>query len=305
MNIIVIGKNGQVSRHLGQVLGQSATLLSHADLDLNRISSIYPQLMATGADVLINAAAYTDTKRAETEQGLAYAINGAAVGEIARAAKDLQALLIHISSDYIFDGSKDSPYVENDVPNPLSVYGHSKLLGEQLIAAIAPRYWIIRTSWVFSEYRENFVKSIAALAQQQSQLDIVADQMGCPTYAGHLAKVIAEMLSHAAQRQRAGQPELSGIYHYADADCCSWYDFASAIIDTLQSGNKNPKLATLKPINSAEWPSIVQRPQNGVLDCRRIEADWGIKRFYWRDSLPQVLAGQLLAMGTRVLATKI
>ncbi len=164
MNIIVIGKNGQVSRHLGQVLGQSATLLSHADLDLNRISSIYPQLMATGADVLINAAAYTDTKRAETEQGLAYAINGAAVGEIARAAKDLQALLIHISSDYIFDGSKDSPYVENDVPNPLSVYGHSKLLGEQLIAAIAPRYWIIRTSWVFSEYRENFVKSIAALA---------------------------------------------------------------------------------------------------------------------------------------------
>lgn len=290
MNIIIIGKNGQVSRHLGLVLGHSATLLSHTDLDLIQVASVYPKLLATRADVIINAGAYTDTKRAESEPGLAYAINGAAVGEVARAAKDLGALLVHVSTDYVFDGKKDNPYWENDACRPVSVYGNSKLLGEQLIQSIAPRYWIIRTSWIFSEYRDNFVKTIAKLAQEKPQLDIVADQVGCPTFAGHLAKVIAEMLTHDAQRQRAGEVMLSAIYHYADATACSWYEFATAIVETLQAAQSGANLATLQPINSADWASPIQRPQNGVLDCRRIEKDWGIKRFHWRDSLAQVLA---------------
>lgn len=293
MKIIVIGKNGQVSRHLGIVLGHSAVLLARAELDLSQVSSIYPKLLASEADVIINAGAYTDTKRAETEQGLAYAVNGAAVGEIARAAKDLKALLVHISTDYVFDGEKTGAYTEGDAPNPISVYGRSKLLGEQLIQAIAPRYWIIRTSWLFSEYRDNFVKTIAKLAQEKSQLDIVADQIGCPTYAGHLAKVIAEMLMLDAQRRQQGQIIPSTIYHYADAEACSWYEFATEIISALHVADTGKALAALNPVQSTDWASPIQRPKNGVLDCRQLTADWGIQPFAWRDSLGHVLSTKI------------
>lgn len=292
MKIIVIGKNGQVSRHLYTVLGSKATFLSRAELDLAQVNTVYPTLLATQANVIINAGAYTDTQRAESEPGLAYAINGAAVGEMARAAKDLDALLVHISTDYVFDGEKREPYTETDTPNPMSVYGDSKRQGEQLIEAIAPRYLILRTSWVFSAYRQNFVKTIAKLAKEREQLDIVADQTGCPTYAGHLAQVIGDILVRYHRQSETGKIPASGIYHYTDAPSCSWFEFAQAIVTTLQeieTVETAQPLATLKAIDSAAWSSPVRRPQNAVMSCERLYADWGITAFNWRDCLSSVL----------------
>lgn len=288
--IIIIGKSGQVSRHLGSVFGDKAELLPRSELDLAELGSIYPTLMNKQADVIINAGAYTDTKLAECEQGLAYGVNGAATGEMARAAKDSQALLIHLSTDYVFDGKKDSPYVEEDDTGPLSVYGASKLLGEQLIADIAPQYLIIRTSWVFSEYRDNFVKTIATLAGQKSQLDVVADQIGCPTYAGHLAKIISEITVRYRQKLRIGESFSSGVYHYADAQPCSWHEFATAIIRIMTEQQKHLTVDTVNAVNSSAWESPIQRPQNGVLACDKIERHWGVQRFSWIDGLRQVIA---------------
>lgn len=293
MKIVVIGKNGQVSRHLGRVLGNQAELLRRSELDLSCLNTIYPILVAKQADVIINAGAYTNTKRAETEQGLAYGVNGAAVGEIARAAKSTGALLIHLSTDYVFDGQKETPYQETDGVNPISVYGASKLLGEQLITAIAPHYLIIRTSWLFSEYRENFVKTIANTAMQQTQLKVVADQRGCPTYAGHLAKIISEIMVRYQQKQRAGETVSSGIYHYADNQPCSWYEFTQAIINELNHSGKSVAVKTLDAVKSSEWASPVSRPQNGVLNCEKIAKDWGVRRFDWLDGLRQVI-GELM-----------
>lgn len=288
MKIIVIGKNGQVSRHLGKVLGDKAIFLSHAQLDLAHIDTIYPTILATQADVIINAGAYTDTKRAETEQGVAYAINGASVGELARVAKDLNALLIHISTDYVFDGEKQGAYLETDMVNPVSVYGASKLLGEQLIVAISPKHIILRTSWVFSEYRDNFVKTIVKLAQERAQLDIVADQVGCPTYAGHLATVIGELVLRYGKQ--SDDAFVSGLYHYADADVCSWFEFAQAIVAAVQVHNSPPSVAILNAVASEAWPSPIKRPKNGELNGEKLRQDFAVERFNWRDALPNVIA---------------
>ncbi len=290
MKIIVIGKNGQVSRHLRRVLGDKADYIARAELDLAHVSRVYDYFMATGAQVIINAAAYTDTQLAESEPGLAYAVNAAGVAEVARAANDLKALLVHISTDYVFDGEKKGAYLTTDKPNPISVYGESKLLGERLIAATCPNHIILRTSWVFSEYGRNFVKTIATLAQEREVLEVVANQRGCPTYAGHLAKVIGELLVRYQQKQQAGAETPTGIYHYADSAACSWYAFAEAIVAGLTERNGAKAYAQLEPIDREAWPSVIRRPENGELDCQKLEADWGIARYDWRDILPTVLA---------------
>lgn len=293
MKILVIGRNGQLSRHLHQIFGKSAYFVSRADFDLANVGGVYAALSQLrerfAYDVIINAGAYTDTHKSESEAGLAFAVNAAAVAELARFCRQHQILLVHVSTDYVFDGKKSTAYVETDKVAPLGVYGESKALGEALIAHIAPAYLIVRTSWVFSAYRQNFVKSIIGLLQTRASLDVVSDQIGCPTYAGHLAKVISELLLKYEKKQREGQTPPSGIYHYADTAVCSWFDFASVIRDKLLAIHPEKTLASLNPISSSAWKSSFARPANSELNCEKLQKDYGIARFQWQQSLPQVI----------------
>lgn len=290
MNILVIGKNGQLGRHLQKHLSDESdnvTYWSRADLDMAATQRVYDTVMAAQPDVIINASAYTDTQLAEVQPGLAYAVNGASVGELARAAKDNDVLLIHVSTDYVFDGDSSVPYVENAANNPQNVYGASKLLGEELIQSIMPKYCVLRTSWVFSEYGKNFAKTIVRLAAEKDTLQIVADQQGCPTFAGHLAQVIVDLTKR--YQVNTADEWRSGLWHYADQSACSWYDFATAIVDEMKQQSMPVSVAEIESVSSADWPSPIKRPQNSALACQAIMQDWGIAQYDWRMGLRQVI----------------
>lgn len=285
MKIVVIGKNGQLGRYLQQVLGERAIYLSRDELDMSDVGQVYERIHSFAADVIINASAYTDTKMAEIQQGLAYAVNAAAVGELARAAADCDAWLIHVSTDYVFDGQSDTPYTENDMVAPQNIYGASKLLGEQLVQTLSPRHVVLRTSWVFSEFGHNFVKTIAQLALEKESLDIVADQRGCPTFAGHLAQVIGHIV-----QQLDNENVSSGVWHYADAEPCTWHDFGSAVVEALRQRGEPVRVEKIHAVDSTQWPSPIIRPQNGVLDCHAIMSDFGVTQKSWRDGLHYVIS---------------
>ncbi|MPV85733.1 dTDP-4-dehydrorhamnose reductase [Ostreibacterium oceani] len=290
MKIVVIGKQGQLGRYLQQTLGDTAVYLSRDALDMADTGLVFERLMAFSPDIIVNASAYTDTSRAEKEPGLAYAVNAASVAEIARVAAHRNATLIHVSTDYVFDGEKVGGYQENDTPNPLNVYGASKRLGELLIQKITEKHIIIRTSWVFSEFGQNFVKTIVNLAKKRDELEIVSDQFGCPTYAGHLAVMIAQLVHTLKNHQ--DDPELAskfGLYHYADSPACSWFDFGNAIVALSREAMPDITAARILPVAASHWPSNLVRPKNGELCCQHIAAVWGVKRHDWQSGLVSVV----------------
>jgi len=252
--------------------GESVAALSRSDLDVTDSRLVNAAIAEHAPDIIVNCAAYTKVDLAETEESLANAINGSAVELLAAAANENRAVLVQVSTDFVFDGSKQTPYEINDSTNPLSVYGKSKLLGE-IAAAHARDHLIVRTSWLFGVHGPNFVEAIRGLIRcGKNPLTIVADQRGRPTYTPHLARAIIRLV---LQRAR-------GVMHYADADECSWFDFACAVAEG--SG------VDVQPVTSDAFPRRAQRPPYSVLSTERYQRLTGVTPDSWREGLQQYLS---------------
>lgn len=286
MNILLTGKNGQVGWELARALlplGNVAAF-DHAGLDLADAAAVRRKLDEVRPDAIVNAAAYTAVDRAESEPELASAINAAAPALLAQEAARRGALLIHYSTDYVFDGAKAAPYVETDPTAPLGAYGRSKLAGEEGIRAAGCEHLIFRTSWVYGARGANFLRTILRLAAEREELRVVNDQIGAPTW----ARLIAEATAHAlkqAMRERRDRAFRSGTYHLAAAGETSWHGFASAIV----AGRSGLRVKAVTPIATADYPLPAPRPANSRLDTGAFRARFGLVLPDWRDCLPLCL----------------
>ncbi|CAI2794615.1 dTDP-4-dehydrorhamnose reductase [Pseudomonas fluorescens group sp.] len=286
MKVLITGQHGQVSRELQlqlQGLGE-LIVLGRDQLDLANADQIRQQIRAHRPDLIINAAAHTAVDQAESEPDAAFAINAIAPGVLAEEAKALGIPLIHYSTDYVFDGSKPDPYTEADTPNPLGVYGQSKLAGEEAIAAVGGDYLILRTSWVYSSHGKNFLLTMQRLLQEKPQMRIVADQIGAPTWAGSIARSTRALI----ERWQAGEPGEWGIYHLTNQGETSWFGFAEAIGAHLRTQGK--ACAELEAIPSSAYPTPAKRPLNSRLDCSRLQQQWHVSQPSWQDALRECLA---------------
>ena len=285
MSILLIGQHGQVSRELQLCLAGQAELVvrGREQLDLSQVEQIRQQVRALRPELIINAAAHTAVDQAESEPELAFAINATAPGVLAEEAATLGVPLIHYSTDYVFDGRKPAPYIEADEPNPLGVYGQSKLAGEQAIRAAGGEHLILRTSWVYSLHGRNFLLTMQRLLQERDALKVVADQIGAPTWAGSIAAASAELIRH----WRAGQAGPWGTYHLTGQGETSWFGFASAIAEQLRTQGK--ATAQLEAIPSSAYPTPAQRPLNSRLDCTRLQQHWHVRLPDWHDALLECL----------------
>ena len=276
-NILVTGGNGQLGSELKEIASNypdyNFLFTDVKDLDITNHTAVAAFIKSNNINVIINCAAYTAVDKAESEPKLSDAINHLAVANFAQIAKDNNIKLIHISTDYVFDGTNHKPYVETDTPNPKSVYGVTKLDGELAMQQINPaNSIIIRTSWVYSKFGNNFVKTMLRLAETRDEISVVADQIGSPTNAADLAEAILNILPQISN-------ETVELFHYSNEGVCSWYDFAKAIfeIDGL----------TIKanPIESAQYPTPAERPFYSVLNKKKIKEKYKIKVPYWKDAL--------------------
>ncbi|WP_248751163.1 dTDP-4-dehydrorhamnose reductase [Pseudomonas sp. MWU15-20650] len=288
LKILITGQHGQVSRELQQRLQGLGELivLGRDQLDLADADLIRQQVRAHRPSLIINAAAHTAVDLAESEPDSAFAINAIAPGILAEEAKALGIPLIHYSTDYVFDGSKPAPYTENDKPNPLGVYGQSKLAGEQAIAAVGGEYLILRTSWVYSSHGKNFLLTMQRLLQEKPQMRIVADQIGAPTWAGTIANSTRALI----ERWQAGNAGDWGVYHLTAQGETSWFGFAEAIGEQLRASGR--ACAELEAIPSSAYPTPAKRPLNSRLDCSRLQQQWHVSQPQWQDALHECLAQQ-------------
>lgn len=288
LRILISGQHGQVSQALQQHLQSMGELivLGRDQLDLSQPESIRPVVRDIKPDLIINAAAHTAVDQAESEPDLAFAINATSPGVFAEEAAALGVPLIHYSTDYVFDGSKAGAWVEADTPNPLGVYGNSKLAGERAIAAAGGRHLILRTSWVYSLTGRNFLLTMQRLLQEREKLSIVADQIGAPTWAGTIAASTGALI----ERWRDGAPGAWGVYHLTASGETSWFGFAEAIGQQLINTGK--PCAALEPIASSAYPTPAARPLNSRLDCSLLQRQWGVSQPDWHDALLECLAQQ-------------
>ena len=255
--------------------------LSWQQLDISDPAQVDEAFAAYKTDILINAAAYTQVDLAETEAELAYAVNRDGVTNLARACKKADIPMLHISTDYVFDGSKPGAYQESDPIAALGVYGESKAAGDAELQAILERHIILRTSWVFSATGNNFVKTMLRLGREREELGIVNDQHGCPTSARSIAGVLLDI----ADRYLQGKAIEWGTYHYCNQPATTWYGFAQAIFKQAGGFEK----LKLNAINTSDYPTPAQRPRNSVLDCSKLEANLGIGQADWMEELELVL----------------
>lgn len=288
MKILINGQHGQVSQELQRHLSHLGELvvLGREQLDLAQPEQIRQQVQRIRPDLIINAAAHTAVDQAESEPELAFAINASAPGILAEQALELGVPLIHYSTDYVFDGSKPAPYTEDDAPNPLGVYGKSKLAGEQAISAVQGQHLILRTSWVYSTHGRNFLLTMQRLLQEKPEMRIVADQIGAPTWAGTIARSTLALI----ERWQAGNPGAWGTYHLTAQGETSWFGFAQAIGEALREQGK--PCANLLPIPSSDYPTPAARPLNSRLDCSRLQREWGVSQADWQTALRECLAEQ-------------
>ena len=285
--ILLIGSNGQVGRALQQALvplGLVVALDRHA-LDLANRDAIARTVRDIRPDLIVNAAAYTAVDRAETEPELAMAINGIAPGILAEEARRINAVLVHYSTDYVFDGTKATAYAETDIPNPLSTYGKTKLAGEEAIRATGVAHFILRTSWVYAAEGANFLNTMLRLARERPELRIVNDQTGSPTWARAIADLTTHILS-AGSGDNA-DPRY-GLYHLTASGAVTWFGFAQAIFAEAEKtlGLTAPRLT---PISTAEYPLPAPRPANSRLDTTRLTETFGITPAPWQEMLRQCL----------------
>ena len=277
MNILVTGANGQLGnemRRLGAVSPNNYVFTDVAELDITNADAVMNAVKAASVDIIVNCAAYTNVDKAESDEATAELINATAVANLAAAMKEVGGTLFHVSTDYVFGSEGNTPRTEDMPLNPLGVYGRTKLHGEQAIIDSGCKALIFRTAWLYSEFGNNFLKTMMRLTAEKEQLNVVFDQVGTPTYAGDLALAIFSIIE-------AGVYEGNeGIYHFSNEGVCSWYDFAVEI--AAAAGNTNCRI---NPCHSSEFPSPVTRPPYSVLDKTKIKATFDIDIPHWRESM--------------------
>lgn len=284
MNILVTGANGQLGHEMQSVAEKSGDKFVFTDvaggyerLDITDVEAVRRMVAEREIEVIVNCAAYTNVDKAETDVELADMLNNKAAGNLAQAMKEVDGTLIHVSTDYVFQGDRNVPCREEWPTNPLGVYGKTKLAGEKSIEATGCKHIIIRTAWLYSKWGKNFVKTMQNLTATRDTLKVVFDQVGTPTYAGDLAAVIGHIIG-------SGQLDKTGVYHFSNEGVCSWFDCAKAICEL--SGNT----CDIQPCYSEEFPSPVERPHFSVLDKSKLKSTFGVTVPYWTDSLKKCIA---------------
>lgn len=290
MKILVTGANGQVGHCLQQQLANShweLVALTRAELDISDAQAVEKAVQHIQPAVIINAAAYTAVDKAEQERELAFAINRDGPANLARAAKQINAAILHISTDYVFAGDAEGVYSEDSPTAPQGVYGQSKLEGEQAVVAANDQHIILRTAWVFGEHGNNFVKTMIRLGSSRDTLGVVADQEGGPTYAGDIAKALIAI----AQQYMNKETVAWGTYHYAGLPHISWFGFAKHIFAEVEQTNLYKKaIPQLEAITTADYPTPAKRPANSKLNCSKIEQTFGITASDWQLALKNINA---------------
>ena len=277
MNILVTGANGQLGREmqrLSAVSPNNYTFTDVAELNVTDAGAVRQAVAQTRAEVIVNCAAYTNVERAEEDEEAADRLNRGAAENLARAAEANGATLIHVSTDYVFDGTAHTPYTEDGTPSPLGAYGRTKLAGERAVMASGCRYLIFRTAWLYSEYGNNFLKTMLRLTSERDTLQVVFDQIGTPTYAGDLALAIFSLIETG---RYAGN---EGVYHFTDEGVCSWYDFATEI--AAAAGHDKCRII---PCHTSEFPTKATRPAYSVLDKTKFKETFRMDIPHWREAM--------------------
>lgn len=280
--VLITGSNGQLGKtvfalHQGNnYKALNFTFTTKATLDISNQEQVDRYFQSNNFNYCINCAAYTAVDRAEEEKEEAFLINAIGARNLAEACKKYGVILIHISTDFVFDGSKKEPYSETDIPNPINVYGASKLQGERNIQSILENYFIIRTSWLYSEFGNNFVKTMLRLGAEKEELHVVNDQIGIPTYAQDLVEVVLEIIISGNKK--------FGLYHFSNKGAISWFEFAQAVFKFGQISIK------LNSIQTKNYPTPARRPKNSVLESSKIETAFKISTVDWKNGLHQVIA---------------
>ena len=278
IKILVTGGNGQLAQCLKDVvINENELNVDFQDLpalDITNKQQLESYFSKNEFDYCINCAAYTAVDLAEKQSNLAYAVNAEGPKNLAKVCIKYQVKLLHISTDFVFDGKKQTPYIETDMPNPLGIYGASKWQGERYIQEVTQDYFIIRTSWLYSEYGNNFMKTMLRLSETRDEISVVSDQIGAPTYAGDLAEVLIKIVLSSSTDY--------GIYHYSNTGSISWYDFAVEIFKQLG------KKIEVKPIKTKDYPTIAKRPKYSVLDITKIENNFDCTIKDWQGSLDKI-----------------
>lgn len=291
MRLLLTGKNGQLGFELQRALAPlgEVTALDRSGCDLRDPEAIRAVVRAVRPDCIVNAAAYTDVDRAETDRDAAFAVNAAAVGVLGEEAARIAACVVHYSTDYVFNGHKAAPYCEEDVPDPRSVYGQSKLAGERALQASGARSLILRTSWVVGVHGDNFARTMLRLAESRDSLDVVSDQVGAPTSAALLADITAHLVRQVQRDSPANFP--FGLYHLAAGGETSWHEYACTVIDAAIRAGRPLKLTreTIRPVLAAVRGSVACRPANSRLDTRKLRDSFGFTLPHWREGLGHVL----------------
>ena len=282
MKILVIGANGQLGKSIQKIVSGAKqnnefVFVGRGELDLSKKESIASYFDNNNFDVIINCGAYTAVDRAEEEQNLTNQVNHLAIKQLARIAKEQKAKLIHISTDYVFDGTGSKPYKETDKTNPINVYGKTKLAGEKALQAImSTNAIIIRTSWLYSEYGNNFVSTMLMLGKERDELNVVNDQIGSPTYATDLAGAILEIIKSKEFRE---ENQATQFYHYSNEGEISWYEFTKEIFKIAKTNCK------VNPITTQQYPTPAKRPKNTLMNKNKIIEKFGVKNANWKEPL--------------------
>jgi dTDP-4-dehydrorhamnose reductase len=287
---LILGRSGQLGWELRHKLAcfGGIVVAGQPEVDFSKPDTIRNAVRAAAPAVIVNAAAYTAVDRAESEPDLAMAINGTAAGVLAEEAKRLGSILVHYSTDYVFDGTKQGSYVETDATNPLSVYGRTKLAGDEAIQSVGGSYLILRTSWVYGARGSNFLLTMLRLAKEREELRIVDDQTGAPTSSECIARATANILAQVLAPASGGIEGRSGVYHLTCGGETTWFGFAKALLtkSAATTGHAIPKLI---PIPTSEFPRPAQRPANSRLSCKQLEETFGVRMPLWDDALSLVL----------------
>lgn len=288
MKILITGCNGQVGHCLVKQLEGKAEVLAvdKEQLDITDQEAVFLVVSEFVPDYIINAAAHTAVDKAEEEVELSFAINRDGPMYLAEAAESCGAVMLHISTDYVFDGTGEAPYQEIDTVGPQGVYGESKLAGEQAVAKACAEHLILRTAWVFGEHGNNFVKTMLRLGQDRDALSIVGDQIGGPTYAGDIASALITMIDYI---EKEGAPQW-GVYHFSGMPYASWYEFAEQIFSAAKNKSVLAQTPNLSSIPTSAYPTPAKRPANSRLDCEKIHQQFGIKPSDWQASLDNIQA---------------
>ncbi len=286
MRLAVTGKNGQVVSAILALANSDIEIiaLGRPELDLAHPDSVLRAFQKANPDVVVSAAAYTAVDKAESEPDVAFAINRDGAKAVAEAAKSLGLPVIHLSTDYVFDGAKDGAYQENDPTGPTSIYGHSKLDGETAIAESNANHAILRTAWVYSQYGNNFVKTMLRLAESRDEINVVADQIGCPTCANDIAQAIMVIAKKLVEDP---SPDLRGVFHLSGSGETTWAGFAKQIFAFSMAEGGKPM--TVNEIKTAQYPTPAKRPANSRLDCSKLEKTYGLRLPDWQSSTQAVV----------------